>query len=153
MVATVSRKRGRLQLSRRAERNFLRKGDAVKVSAGLFSLQGIKNRRKRYEACGDVERTTGILASLSLRVSLLSARCHVGKNSPPDCFFPKPKGFSLLVRFPHLVLIYSIKKQIPTRYLLFYGAGDGNRTHTTSLEGWDSTTELHPQIFAKTALI
>ncbi len=26
------------------------------------------------------------------------------------------------------------------------GAGDGNRTHTTSLEGWGSTTELHPQL-------
>ena len=26
------------------------------------------------------------------------------------------------------------------------GAGDGNRTHTTSLEGWDSTIELHPQV-------
>ncbi len=25
------------------------------------------------------------------------------------------------------------------------GAGDGNRTHATSLEGWDSTIELHPQ--------
>ena len=24
------------------------------------------------------------------------------------------------------------------------GAGDGNRTHATSLEGWDSTIELHP---------
>ena len=24
------------------------------------------------------------------------------------------------------------------------GAGDGNRTHTTSLEGWGSTIELHP---------
>ena len=23
-------------------------------------------------------------------------------------------------------------------------AGDGNRTHATSLEGWDSTIELHP---------
>ena len=28
------------------------------------------------------------------------------------------------------------------------GAGDGNRTHTTSLEGWGSTIELHPQIEA-----
>ena len=27
----------------------------------------------------------------------------------------------------------------------FYGAGDGNRTHAASLEGWDSTVELHPQ--------
>ena len=25
------------------------------------------------------------------------------------------------------------------------GAGDGNRTHTTSLEGWGSTIELHPR--------
>ena len=24
------------------------------------------------------------------------------------------------------------------------GAGDGNRTHMASLEGWSSTTELHP---------
>ena len=27
----------------------------------------------------------------------------------------------------------------------FFGAGDGNRTHVTSLEGWNSTIELHPQ--------
>ena len=26
------------------------------------------------------------------------------------------------------------------------GAGDGNRTHVTSLEGWGSTIELHPRI-------
>ena len=26
------------------------------------------------------------------------------------------------------------------------GAGDGNRTHATSLEGWDSTIELHPHL-------
>src|SRR3954447_12714138 len=26
------------------------------------------------------------------------------------------------------------------------GAGDGNRTHVTSLEGWSSTIELHPPI-------
>ena len=25
-----------------------------------------------------------------------------------------------------------------------YGAGDGNRTHVISLEGWSSTIELHP---------
>ena len=25
------------------------------------------------------------------------------------------------------------------------GAGDGNRTRMTSLEGWSSTIELHPQ--------
>ncbi len=27
---------------------------------------------------------------------------------------------------------------------MHYGADDGNRTHITSLEGWDSTIELHP---------
>ena len=26
----------------------------------------------------------------------------------------------------------------------FIGAGDGNRTHVVSLEGWSSTIELHP---------
>ena len=34
---------------------------------------------------------------------------------------------------------------IQLSYRRIYGAGDGNRTHTTSLEGWDSTIELHPQ--------
>ena len=28
----------------------------------------------------------------------------------------------------------------------FKRAGDGNRTHVTSLEGWSSTIELHPHI-------
>ena len=28
----------------------------------------------------------------------------------------------------------------------FKGAGDGNRTHVSSLEGWCSTIELHPQM-------
>ena len=26
-----------------------------------------------------------------------------------------------------------------------FGAGDGNRTHVISLEGWSSTIELHPR--------
>jgi hypothetical protein len=30
------------------------------------------------------------------------------------------------------------------RFMRSYGAGDGNRTHATSLEGWGSTIELHP---------
>ena len=29
-----------------------------------------------------------------------------------------------------------------------YGAGDGNRTHVTSLEGWSSTIELHPRFWS-----
>ena len=30
---------------------------------------------------------------------------------------------------------------------IFCGAGEGNRTLATSLEGWGSTTELHPQVY------
>ena len=33
---------------------------------------------------------------------------------------------------------------------LINGAGDGNRTHTASLEGWNSTIELHPRIYQRT---
>ena len=28
----------------------------------------------------------------------------------------------------------------------FFGAGDGNRTRVSSLEGWCSTIELHPRL-------
>ena len=34
----------------------------------------------------------------------------------------------------------------------FIGAGDGNRTHTASLEGWNSTIELHPRFSARQIL-
>ena len=32
--------------------------------------------------------------------------------------------------------------------IVFCKAGDGNRTHVSSLEGWCSTIELHPQFIA-----
>ena len=38
--------------------------------------------------------------------------------------------------------------QKPRKINVFRGlkrAGDGNRTHVSSLEGWCSTIELHPQ--------
>ena len=35
---------------------------------------------------------------------------------------------------------------IQLSYRRIHGAGDGNRTHVISLEGWSSTIELHPQI-------
>ena len=39
-----------------------------------------------------------------------------------------------------------IKSQgaLPTELKVRFGAGDGNRTHVASLEGWNSTIELHP---------
>ncbi len=34
----------------------------------------------------------------------------------------------------------------PTELQAHLGAGDGNRTHAASLEGWNSTIELHPHL-------
>ncbi len=34
-----------------------------------------------------------------------------------------------------------------------FGAGDGNRTRMTSLEGWGSTIELHPRVDHQTVAI
>ena len=36
--------------------------------------------------------------------------------------------------------------ELRTHIKSIYGAGDGNRTHAASLEGWNSTIELHPHI-------
>ena len=37
-------------------------------------------------------------------------------------------------------------KNISLEMLSSLGAGDGNRTHVASLEGWNSTIELHPHV-------
>ena len=38
------------------------------------------------------------------------------------------------------------KNSYKTSFYCHNGAGDENRTHVVSLEGWGSTIELHPQI-------
>ena len=38
-----------------------------------------------------------------------------------------------------------VRCSILLSYRCIYGAGEGNRTLATSLEGWGSTIELHPQ--------
>ena len=47
-------------------------------------------------------------------------------------------------------MLYPAELKAHSRYfytiILFIGAGEGNRTLATSLEGWGSTTELHPHI-------
>ena len=43
---------------------------------------------------------------------------------------------------PTYCLEGSCSIQLSYRYIA--GADDGNRTHVTSLEGWNSTIELHP---------
>ena len=41
-------------------------------------------------------------------------------------------------------MLYPTELQVHTLLLNSVGAGDGNRTHAASLEGWNSTIELHP---------
>ena len=48
-------------------------------------------------------------------------------------------------------LLYPTELQAHKRHALIVGAGDGNRTHAASLEGWNSTIELHPHIRRKTS--
>ena len=45
-------------------------------------------------------------------------------------------------------MLYPTELQVHNKSPCFlFGAGDGNRTHAASLEGWNSTIELHPQPF------
>ena len=41
-------------------------------------------------------------------------------------------------------LLYPTELQTRTHQICLMEAGDGNRTHVSSLEGWCSTIELHP---------
>ena len=42
-------------------------------------------------------------------------------------------------------ILSPVRLPVPPPRQYKYGAGDGNRTHVISLEGWSSTIELHPQ--------
>ena len=56
-----------------------------------------------------------------------------------------PKG----IRTPGLLLRRQLlypAELLAQKQNLTNGAGDGNRTHATSLEGWSSTIELHPHL-------
>ncbi len=70
-----------------------------------------------------------------LRSNQLSYIRHLG--APEGIRTPDPR-----LRRP---MLYPTELQ--TRFKLVpvtFGAGDGNRTHAASLEGWNSTIELHP---------
>ena len=58
-----------------------------------------------------------------------------------------PRNFPIEFYFENSVA-HQIKKSQPMAGFLKTGmkkAGDGNRTHVSSLEGWCSTIELHPR--------
>jgi hypothetical protein len=65
---------------------------------------------------------------------------HFGKTGAPEG-----------TRTPGLLL----RRQLlyPAELLAQVGAGDGNRTHVASLEGWNSTIELHPQLFPRRPIL
>ena len=52
-------------------------------------------------------------------------------------------GASLRIRTPGLLVR---SQTLYPAELMTHGAGEGNRTLATSLEGWGSTTELHPHV-------
>ena len=75
-----------------------------------------------------------------------------GCNMPPACCFylissPRcPTAAKLRLKgLEPLAHCLEGSCSIHLSYRRISGAGDGNRTHTTSLEGWDSAIELHPQ--------
>ena len=99
----------------------------------------------------------------------LSYTHHIGNEpTPKECITRDdfhshicPNGTPKGIRTPDLLL----RRQLlyPTELLAridtvnaviadFVGAGDGNRTHAASLEGWNSTIELHPRLMPLRAL-
>ena len=60
------------------------------------------------------------------RLSPRFARCPVGRNSPPDCFFPQTSFAPSL--FESLALILNKKEKEPRVATLFFGGEQGIRT-------------------------
>ena len=71
-----------------------------------------------------------------------------GQTAAPNLLPPSGVGTPRGIRTPDLLLrrqlLYPAELLAHMRCTRLYGAGDGNRTHVSSLEGWCSTIELHP---------
>ena len=85
-------------------------------------------------------------------IALASISCTDSKNRYL-CKRPQTKFVLSLRLHPFPVPIRRIgacasARKRSLRYFAPDKAGDGNRTHVSSLEGWCSTIELHPQILA-----
>ena len=69
--------------------------------------------------------------------------------TPAIIFFGAPEEIRTPDTRLRRAVLYPAELQAHTEFLAvcirLNGAGDGNRTHAASLEGWNSTIELHPQ--------
>ena len=77
---------------------------------------------------------------------------HLKKNEPNRLRFSARIRLQKLARlkgFEPLTHALEGRCSIQLSYRRRFGAGDGNRTHAASLEGWNSTIELHPQNFER----
>ena len=87
----------------------------------------------------------GLEPTISRTTIWRANQLHHTHHNEPGGFEPSTYGLegrcSIQLSY-RLILISPFSKGSP----YFYGkAGDGNRTHVSSLEGWCSTIELHPQ--------
>ena len=93
-----------------------------------------------------------LAAVASLPTGILRFRCSSPKKDSLNSNNSKPSSCSVEVARqeglepPTYCLEGSCSIQLS--YWRIYGAGDGNRTRVSSLEGWCSTIELHPRILS-----
>ncbi len=77
------------------------------------------------------------------RANQLRHTHHILKMTSLKGFEPPTHGLegrcSIQLSYEHIPQRLFVKRESPAR------AGDGNRTHVSSLEGWCSTIELHPR--------
>ena len=85
------------------------------------------------------------LMGWKVRFELTISRATIWRPRPtrphPPCI-----GAPRETRTPDLLLRRQLLYPAELLAQILLGAGDGNRTHATSLEGWDSTIELHPRV-------
>ena len=95
---------------------------------GLLLQRQIRSLQRKGFVHARFGPPEGILSRCCRTYRLAYARCHVGKNSPPDCFLPQADACSLLVRIPDVS--YETKKEVATLkgHNFFFGPPEGIRT-------------------------